>query len=141
MIQNKVEVKDLKELAGRYQYAWIQLISQVILKKAADLDEIDLAELLEARLFSNDKELHVFYHNDKLKAIETITGKDDVRLGMDSKCDSFQSDGDHYFEERKMLRSGDNDSLTLRHFIGHDEDGLAFIKQTVLCGLDQGGAA
>lgn len=144
MQRNKIQIEnavDLMEHQKTYDYAWIQEIGKVTLDKTKKDSPMikDLNELLEARFFSASRELHVFWHNDHLCAIETITEEKDTQLTKDSKPDKYSKEGCHYFQETHALRKTFGILLQLRHFIEHDPDGLAYIGHTVLCGLTKEG--
>ncbi len=132
-ISAKLETSlDPKELRETYTYAWIQRIGSVTLGKITE-EEIIPEELLEARFFSTEKELHVYWHNDSLWTTETTKEESDSLLETDSQGEKYRQEGCHYFEETHVVRGKGTPKLTLRHFIEHDEDGLAYIGHTVLC--------
>ena len=106
-----------------YQYAWIMSVGSVVLKPVEAVIFPDPDEILEARIFTKQKELHLFQYEEELKCICTITEDTDTL----------------YTEEEQKLRKRFGKSIVLRRFITHDEDGLAYFGTTVLCGADLGG--
>ena len=132
------EACDTASLAKRgLEYAWIMKIGSVTLGRTAAADLSDPDEILEARIFSDREEIHIFRFEDELTAVRTCTEDSDVNV-TDRLSDAG---GDHYFEEKQVLRRRFGKSVTLRRFIGHDEDGLSRIERTVLCDADLGGKA
>ena len=100
-----------------YAYIWIQAMDHVDL---SPLEGSDLCweRLLEARIFSEDKELHLFWMEDTWHAVETIKESDD-------DC----------FQEAQFLRGKKYDTITLCHYIDYDEDGQAYITRSVIAGV------
>lgn len=123
----KTELVDLKNATdpdwlkkAGYQYAWIQSENSVMIGTLDDV-KIDHDLLLEARIFSNEKEIHVFTYDDELRAVLTEHEKDD-----------------HVIERKQLLRRRFGKTVTVRHYVGYEEDGQAFIQKTVLCGYEGG---
>ena len=114
---DEIEKLDYKNLG--YAYAWIQECDRVVLGKISEI-EMNLDNVIEARLFSTEKELHV-YDQDGLKAVETV-------------CES----DDDFFEEKQLLRKKYGKSIMLRNYVDYETDGQAYIVKTVLsdCVLD-----
>lgn len=129
-LKDALDVKTLLSLG--YEYIWAMEISSVKLQK---LENIDLHpdELIEARIFNHDHEIHIFEYEDELKAIETVTEPTDVKVTKEIPDISLT----HYHERKQLLREKYGKTITLRDFIDYDEDGMAYIAHTVLC--DVGG--
>lgn len=110
-------VETIDFAAEGYQYVWLQEFGRVELLPV-DKTELSFDNLIEARVFSRDKELHI-YEDDGLHAVET----------------DFE-EGDDCFEETQMLRGRFGKEITLRHYVAYDKDGQAYVTQTVICGYD-----
>ncbi len=121
-------------LANGYQYIWMQEISDVQLTQLEKV-ELNEDELLEARIFNNTSEIHIFEYDGLLKAVLTETHPTDQNV----KNDHLDFTLTHYRERTQLLRVKYGKKLTLRDFIGYDDDGLAYVTHTVLCDLDMGG--
>ncbi len=98
-----------------YRYLWKQELSCVFLGRIEDAGDLEEENLLEARIFADGKELHLFYFEDQLRAVVTTAGEEEDCL-----------------EERQILRERFGKSLTIRHYIGYEEDGQAYIMRSVL---------
>lgn len=108
----------------KYKYVILNRMSSLDLVSVEDLQtnrDIDPTELLEARFFSEDAELHIFRDNDdELKAIrisETDTG-DDYEMN----------------EVRYMIRGGG--VFVVREYLKGDEDGQMCVALTRAAGVE-----
>ncbi len=118
-LNNIILADDLKNMG--YQYVWIQDLRKVEIIHINSFSGFDFSTLLEARVFNEDKELHIFEYDDSFRCVEVIKEEDD-------EC----------FEERQLLRSTYGRYLLMRHYIGYEDDGQAYIKQSALCGYEGG---
>ena len=123
----RTEQVDLKEaltqkywIENGYKYIWKQEISSVVLTSVNKADDLEEENLLEARIFTEGKELHIFRFEDSLRAVETVGNSDD-----------------DFFEEEQLLRERFGHSITVRNYIDYDRDGQAYIIRTVLNGYNQ----
>lgn len=140
------------------KYAWVQNVSSVELGKLEDT-HLDLHEVLEARIFGGapgeERELHIFEYDDRLKGVLTETTPADRPSpangggSPDSDAEkvtdiSEETDGEkplHYFDRKQVLRRRFGKTITLRHFIDYDpDDGQAFVSRTILVSLEKGRA-
>lgn len=110
-------VESIDFFAEGFQYIWLQEYGRVELSSVGDVN-INYDRLIEARVFNSEKELHI-YDDDGIHAVET----------------TFE-EGDDCFEEKQILRGRFGKEITLRHYVGYDEDGQAYIEHTVICGYD-----
>ena len=135
-LTNALNMQWLKE--QKYEYAWIQCLSNVYIGPLSDIGELDEEELLEARFFHGEAEIHVFPYDDSFKAIKTEKQSDDVELirNSDDIYDILKEGKGDYFEEKQILRKGG--TIILRHYLDCDNDGLARVSATVLCGYEGG---
>lgn len=97
-----------------YQFLWLQEYGRVELG-TVEGKTIDYSRLIEARVFSRDKELYIF-EDDGIQAVETV-----------------YEEGDDCFEETQLLRGRFGRQITLRHYVGYEEDGQAYVARTVVC--------
>lgn len=104
-----------------YEYALVYMISEVILAETVSLSEINWDECMEARFFSEKKELHFFRQEDQMKAIEVKDkdGRDEIVKSYDL-ANKFQ----------KMGRQ-----VKVKQYIDYDKDGQANIVLTRLSGI------
>jgi hypothetical protein len=112
-----------KLLEGSYRFAFIQRIGSVYVGSIEEAGDLNPDEILEARFFDEEKELHVFKYDGKLEAVVT-------------ECE----DGDEYFEEKQILRGKYGKTLTIHNYLVFDEkDGQARIGRTVFANYEGGG--
>lgn len=123
----RTEQVELKEaltqkywIENGYKYIWKQEISSVVLTSVNKADDLEEENLLEARIFTEGKELHIFRFEDSLRAVETVGNSDD-----------------DFFEEEQLLRERFGHSIMVRNYIDYDSDGQAYIIRTVLNGYNQ----
>ncbi|MBE5924766.1 MAG: hypothetical protein E7271_09960 [Lachnospiraceae bacterium] len=108
-------IEDIKNIdINNYCYAWVQEYDSVKLGTVNDVS-IDYDNIIEARFFSSDKELHIFCYDDEMCAVEII-----------------KEDEDDYFEEKQILRKRFGKNITLRYYVDYEDDGQAYIVNTVL---------
>lgn len=97
-------------------FVWYQEDSRTGFERAEEQD-LSMDHLIEARAFGNGKEIHVFPGIDgTLRAVLTIQEEDGE---------------ENWYDEKVVLRAGFGRTLTIRHWIGHDEDGLAYPSEAV----------
>ena len=97
------------------------MISEVILNKTELLGEINWEECMEARFFSEDKELHFFDVDGKKQAV-AVSDED----GNDELVKEYELAG-------KFRAIGS--SVFVKEYIGYDEDGQANVVLTRLQGI------
>ena len=113
-----------KLLEDGYRYAFIQRIGSVYIGPIEKCGGLNPDEILEARFFEDEKELHVFSYVGTLRAVVTES-----------------ESGDEYIEEKQILRGKYGKSLTLRSYLVFDEnDGQARIGRTVFKNYEGGGS-
>lgn len=111
--------------AEKYEYIWAWQIDQIMLGKM-DRKSLDLEKLIEARIFSLGKEIHIFQFQDEWKAVETKTDSD---VPGYSYQDEIQ-----LIEDKKRFGS----KLTLRHYIDFEqESGQAYVACCCLNGWEE----
>ena len=117
----KLEFLKACEKIPEYQYALLYMISEVILNKTELLGEINWEECMEARFFSEDKELH-FFDVDGEKQTVAVSDED----GKDELVKEYELAG-------KFRTIGS--SVFVKEYIGYDEDGQANVVLTRLQGI------
>lgn len=107
----------------KYEYALVYMISEIILCRTNELELTDPEECLEARFFSNDRELHIFEQNGKMTAVEIIDDgeQQDICEKKVPLDDKFQKNGT---------------TLSVLEYLSYDEDGQVFVKLTRLKGIE-----
>lgn len=118
----EIEPEKAYESIKNYKYALVYMISQLKLSKTEDLGEIDWEECLEARFFSEDKELHIFDVEGEKKAVEV--------------CDEGQED---VVEKRYQLDNQFKNLGTVvvvQEYLSYDEDGQIKVELTRLKGIE-----
>lgn len=121
----KVDV-NFKELqpgdVKNYTYALLYRLSEVKLCKTEQLMDSDLKECIEARFFSEDRELHWFETEDGMCAVEvTDDGTTDYILKKYKLAPKF---------------SGEGKILVVKEYLDYDKDGQAVVGLTRLAGLE-----
>lgn len=105
-----------------FRYVWKQEISCSELLTVEESDSIEEGNLLEARIFTNGKELHIFPYEDVLQAVVTES-----------------EEGDDFWEESQLLSGRFGYSVIIRNYIAYDPDGQAYIIRSVMNGYDREG--
>lgn len=104
----------------KYQYIWAQQLNKVILKRLGDVD-LEPEKLVEARIFGEGCEIHIFCQDDWV-AIETEHWKKE------------------YFDETQKIKQADRQrfgsTLQIRHYIEFEEDGQAYVCGSCLNGWE-----
>lgn len=92
------------------KYGLIYFYHSVVLKRIEDII-FDIDNIIEARLFGIDKEIHIF-KEDNLKAIK------------------FEEEKDKDVVEVYLLEERFGELLRVKNYISYDDDGQAFISYT-----------
>lgn len=104
-----------------YEYALLYMVSEMILTETVSLSEINWEECVEARFFSEEKELHFFRQDDRMRAVEVKDkdGRDEIVKSYDL-ANKFQKTGRQ---------------VKVKQYIDYDKDGQANIVLTRLSGI------
>lgn len=122
---NRINVEEAKKRTLDFQYALIYMISEMMLKKTTELDEIHWEECEEARFFSKEGEIHFFQEDGELQAVELV---DDP---CEDEMDSMQK---KYKLASKF--QGIGKYVLVKEYLKYDEDGQVQVVQTRLMGIE-----
>lgn len=104
---------------AEYQFIWTWQLDQVQLGRFRTIT-LDLEKLVEARIFTEGKEIHIFDFEGEWKAVEVTTEEDSI-----------------YQDEIQILKEN-NRKLTIRHYIDFDtESSQAYICGSCLNGWEE----
>lgn len=104
-----------------YAYGLFYFLSEVKLIDLRDGNVPALEQLMEARLFSGEKELHIFQNENGWMAVSVEeTGESEYLDGFHPLSKKFQTVGKQ---------------LGVRKYISYDDDGQAYVALTRLCGV------
>ncbi len=117
-----IEITKAYESITMYEYALVYMLSEVILCKIENLPKLNFEQCLEARFFSEDKELHIF---------ETEEGKKAVEVSDVNKEDSIIK---KYEIAPKFSKVGK--VLVVQEYLEYDSDGQAVVGLTRLKGIE-----
>ena len=126
--KNSSELLQLFKNKG-YKYIWIQKVDRVEICEL-DKNDFDIKKLMEARIFGDGREIHVFEYDSGLKAVECCTEATDI--AVDKFSDIPQDSSVHYFDEDQILPEKYGEKLTFRNFIAYEDDGQAYIGNKIL---------
>ena len=106
-------------------YALIYLISEMHLcrMKELDVDSINWPECLEARLFCENSEVHIFETEDGRKAVlKEDDGTEDTFVKKFQMSNKFKEMGD---------------AICVKEYLSYDEDGQVYVALTRLSGIER----
>lgn len=117
--------EDFEKEIVKYPFALLYYLSEVKLTECAKLaGKIDFSQLLEARFFGEQGELHIFRDEEQLRAVEVKEiGKTD------------------YIEKKEILGKNFQEAgryLMIRKYVDYDDDGQAVIALTRLSSIEGG---
>ena len=119
---NKIDIQDAYNKVEEYEYALLYMMSEMILSKVEALDKIDWEQCLEARFFSEDKELHIYEDDGEYMAVEIQEEKEaDTLIKKYELANRFKGIGK---------------SVCVSEYISYDEDGQAYVSLTRLSGIE-----
>ena len=95
---------------AQYEYIWAWQLEQIQLGRL-DIINVNLEKLVEARIFSDGKEIHIFDFEDSWRAVEVKTDENTL-----------------YQDEIQVLK--DEKKLVIRHYIDFDTES----SQAYICG-------
>lgn len=125
---NKNEVIKLID-NNEYKYLWVNTYSDIYLKdihnQKVNFFNDDLDNLIEAKLFNNEKELSIMLGNKE---------------GMFSVVKFNPDEYEDFIEEKQVLNEyklkHEINKLIIRHYLKYDEDGQAYVAYTKLCRVE-----
>ena len=121
-LKEEIDISEAIDRIRDFDYALVFKISDMKLIKAGEFAEKDLDELVEARIFSDNSEIHIFRYDDGLKCVKiSDSGFDDVLV-------------EKYDLEKRFSQIGK--TVTVKKYIDYDDDGQAFIKLKRLAGIE-----
>lgn len=119
--QTKMELSEAYEQLNQYEYAYVYMMSKMVLCKVDELPLIDWEECLEARFFSADRELHIFKGNNGMQAVLIEDeGSVDCSIRQYELAPKFKGVGK---------------KLEVQEYLDYDEDGQIYVVQTRLKGI------
>ena len=111
-----------KENREKYKYALVYRLSEIKLCKTEQLTDADFDECTEARLFSADRELHLFETEEGMCAVEVADdGASECILKKYELASRFSKEGK---------------TLVVKEYLDYDEDGQAVVCLTRLADLE-----
>ena len=118
----ELEISKALERRTSYEYALVYRLSEIVLCRMEQLKSFDLKECMEARFFSEDKELHLFETEDGMCAVEvTDDGTEDCILKKYELAPKF---------------AGAGKRLVVQEYLDYDDDGQAVVALTRLRGVE-----
>lgn len=105
------------------EFALIYMISELIFTRVEILSEINWRECVEARFFSEDKELHFFHIDGEWKIVQ-VSDKDE----KDTIIKKYEL-------ANKFRNLGKN--VLVKEYIAYDKDGQANVTLTRLMGIER----
>ncbi|MCD7861992.1 MAG: hypothetical protein LUG61_00420 [Lachnospiraceae bacterium] len=117
----KISFEEAKTQAGQYSYMLAHMMSEVLFGKTS-LDTFRWEELLDARFFSTDEELHVFKCEKEWRAVIVTDDaeQEDVLTLTYAVAGKYRGAGKE---------------LSVRQYLAADEDGQPYVELTRLCGI------
>lgn len=117
-----IELDEGKKHYKEYEYALLYMISSELrLVRVEELGEVDWEECLEARFFSDEKELHIFEGEQGMCAVVT----EDV-----DECDQNIR---LYLLGKQYIRG--KTKVIVKEYLLYDNDGQLLVEKTRLAGL------
>lgn len=116
-----IEWDEGKKRYKEYEYALLYMISELRLVRVEELEKVDWEECLEARFFSNEKELHIFEGEQGMCAVVT----EDV--------DECAQNIRLYLLGRQYIRG--KTKVIVKEYLSYDKDGQLLVEKTRLAGL------
>ncbi len=117
----EIAIEDVDKRTGQYSYALMHMMSSVYFGKASDIT-INWEELLEARFFSENKEMHIFKCGNQWKAVELSDTEDSEVIVKNYEIAA------QYKNIGRQIR--------VKEYLAEDEDGQVYVKYTRLCGVE-----
>lgn len=114
---NRINIKDALSKINNYEKALVYCISEANLYDKGNFSEINMEEVVDARFFSKDGELHIYSDGDELVATEVVDN------------DKKSSDDVEYVDTEYKLK-GKAQSIRVREYFDYDEDGQCNVVRT-----------
>lgn len=131
-------IDEVKYLLNNYEYALIYMISEVILKKINHNDDylnsIDWNQVLEARFFDKNGEVHIFNRENSLNALKIEENTEKVtKNGVKEDYLFFDVSSNL---ENKFKAVGNK--VLIRQYCKYDDDGQLIVELTRLLNIEGG---
>ena len=125
--KQSIPIEEAKQQIDQYRFGLVYQLEKILLGEVEKIrSEIVWEECLEARFFSEEKELHIFDYNGKYIAV----------------CIEDQEGSRESILEGKLIKLSNQfhkqsgfDAYKVKKYIHYDEDGQAVIELTRLMGL------
>lgn len=115
----KWEIQEAYNQITQYEYALIYMISEIRLVCTKDAETLNWTECIEARFFSDDKELHIFEQDGEKVAVEVY----DTGEPQDEIIKEYPLAHKFHYMGKKLY---------VKEYIEYDEDGQAYVALTRL---------
>ncbi len=116
-----LNLEQAKTLSKNYNFGLVYMLSELKVFKNS-IPNVDWEQVIEARFFDENSEIHIFNYNDEMKAV----------LVKDTNNNDFILTK---YELAKNFKNIAN-TLVVKQYLDYDEDGQAFIKLTRLESLE-----
>lgn len=117
----KIELDEGKNRYKEYEYALLYMISELRLVRVEELEEVDWEECLEARFFSDEKELHIFEGEQGMCAVVT------------EEVDECDQNTRLYLLGKQYIQG--KTKVIVKEYLSYDKDGQLLVEKTRLAGL------
>lgn len=119
---NKIDLQKPYQIPTGYDYALLYMISRIILCRTESLPPIDWEECLEARFFSEDRELHIFEGEDGWQEAFVQDTDEDMILIRE-----YELDRNRFYKIGK--------TVLVQEYLNYDDDGQVYVERTRLRGI------
>ena len=117
----KLNINDAYAKVSEFDYALIYLMSEVVFGRTSDLKSFEWDECLEARFFSDDKEMHIWAEDEMNAILVEDVDHEDQREIKYVLASLFQNVGKN---------------IVVKQYLENDEDGQSNVVLTRLCGVE-----
>lgn len=130
--KQSIPIDEAKQIIGQYQFGLVYQLEKILLGTVEKIQsEIVWEECLEARFFSEEKELHIFDYNGTYRAVCV----EDEEKSNEEKSSKYVLEGKQIKLSSQFHEQSGFDFYKVKKYISYDEDGQAVVELTRLTGL------
>jgi len=114
-----MDIENVKSMISDYQYALIYKFDGITMDESKNVNDTDFSDCLEARFFDEGKELRIWRENGAFKSSAVSFGGEHIDVS--------------YELDKRFSNMGN--TVKIRQYLDHDDDGQTYIKSSVVAGF------
>ena len=124
--KKEIDLETALQSMDDYEYLLAYTYEGILLGKMEEKKPLlNIEELMEARFFSENKELHIFEYLEEKKAVQ-----------MEELMDEGHEKDIMIKTYALSSKFGKNGKIFVKEYLSYDDDGQVYVEQTCLAGME-----